>query len=57
MVGLLKLSLPPILNRLPSTILNQYSLQPSNLLQLSIAPTYNAPKKRKKILDMLILDM
>ncbi|MHA1686787.1 MAG: hypothetical protein ACTSYD_10365 [Candidatus Heimdallarchaeaceae archaeon] len=30
--GLLKLSLPPILDLLPSTVLIQYSLQPSNLL-------------------------
>ncbi|MHA1684895.1 MAG: hypothetical protein ACTSYD_00655 [Candidatus Heimdallarchaeaceae archaeon] len=29
---LLKLSFPPILDRLPSTILIQYPLQPSNLL-------------------------
>ncbi|MHA1685350.1 MAG: hypothetical protein ACTSYD_02955 [Candidatus Heimdallarchaeaceae archaeon] len=30
--GLIKLYLPPILDRLPTTILTQYPLQPSNLL-------------------------
>ncbi|MHA1852058.1 MAG: hypothetical protein ACTSUF_00950, partial [Candidatus Heimdallarchaeaceae archaeon] len=35
--GILQLSLPPILDLLPSTVLIQYPLQPSHLLQLSIA--------------------
>ncbi|MHA1852873.1 MAG: hypothetical protein ACTSUF_05105 [Candidatus Heimdallarchaeaceae archaeon] len=43
---LLQLSFPPILDRLPSTILIQYSLQSSNLLQLSIAPTTLLTRKK-----------
>ncbi|MHA1685652.1 MAG: hypothetical protein ACTSYD_04495 [Candidatus Heimdallarchaeaceae archaeon] len=52
--GLLKLSFPPILDLLPSTILIQYSLQSSHLLQLSLAPT-TLLTREKKFLDMLII--
>ncbi|MHA1687446.1 MAG: hypothetical protein ACTSYD_13770 [Candidatus Heimdallarchaeaceae archaeon] len=52
--GFLKLSLPPILDLLPSIILIQYPLQPSNLLQLQIAPT-TLLTREKKFLDMLLV--